>query len=137
MSYVIALDLKGHLVELSGSFPTHQAVLEYLHQYYNSYNELTVYIMDYANGLDEDPIGGGIYDYNMDTYYACEDGIYHKEHYDEIDQGQGLKEIGSTYLVNIDLLPLPLKNDGELVELAIEKWFNSMDNSVPKPIWLI
>ena len=91
MSYVIALDLKGHLVELSGSFPTHQAVLEYLH----------------------------------------------KEHYDEIDQGQGLKEIGSTYLVNIDLLPLPLKNDGELVELAIEKWFNSMDNSVPKPIWLI
>ena len=46
MSYVIALDLKGHLVELSGSFPTYQAVLEYLHKWYNNYNELTVYIMD-------------------------------------------------------------------------------------------
>lgn len=137
MSYVLALDLKGHLVELNGIFPTHQAVLEYLNNHYKSYNELTVYIMDYANGLDEDPIGGGVYTYNMDTYYACEDGIYHKDQYEEIDGGLGIKEIGSTWLVNNDLLPLPLKNDGELVELAIENWFNSMDNSISKPIWLI
>lgn len=137
MSYVIALDLKGHLVELTGSFPTYQDILEYLHKWYNSFNELTIYIIDYANGLNNDPIDGGLYKYNMDIYYACEDGIYHKEQYEEIDAGLGVKEIGNTYLVNIDLLPLSLKNDGELVELAIEKWFNSMNNSIPKPIWLI
>ena len=134
MNYVIALDLQGLLVELRNNFDSYTKARQYLHDNYKSFKDLKPYIIEYDG---DRAIYGSPYKFNVSTYYACEDGIYHKEHYDEIDQGQGLKEIGSTYLVNIDLLPLPLKNDGELVELAINKWFNSMDNSIPKPIWLL
>lgn len=136
MFYKLAIDLKGHLVEIEGKWDTRKEILHYLHTWYNSYKDLNTYIIEYEN-LGEDPVYGEKYIYNLDKYYACEDGVYYEEHYNEIDQGTGTKEIGNTYLVNIDLLPLSLKNDGELVELAIEKWFNSMNNSIPKPIWLI
>lgn len=137
MSYIIALDLKGHLVELRHDFATLEEVIQYLHKHYKSFNELELYIIYYTNGLEYDPTYGTPYKYNMDTYYVCEDGVYYEEHYHEIDQGQGVKEIGSTYLVNTDLLPQDLKDDGELVEIAIEKWFNSMDSKNNKPNWLI
>lgn len=136
MSHVIALDLNGHLVEIKGSFETYIDAIKYLHNWYNSYKDLNVYIIHYT---DEIADGGSRYQFNMSTYYSCEDGIYYEEHYDEIDQGQGLKEIGSTYLVNNDLLPQDLKDDGELVEITIEKWINEhyTNSNPPKPIWLI
>lgn len=140
MSHVIALDLNGHLVEIKGSFETYIDAIKYLHKWYKSYRDLNIYIIHYE---DDKADGGTRYKYNLDTYYSCEDGVYYEEHYDEIDQDQGVKEIGSTYLVNIDLLPQDLKDDGELVELAIEKWIDShlyspkVNPATLKPIWLI
>lgn len=136
MSHVIALNLNGHLVETKGSFETYLDAIKYLHKWYNSYKDLDIYIVHYTDEIAE---GGTHYKFNIDIYYSCEDGVYYKEHYDEIDGGLGTKEIGSTYLVNNDLLPQDLKDDGELIEIAIEKWVNShLNNSAPpKPMWLI
>lgn len=136
MSHVIALNLKGHLVELKGFFETYIDTIEYLHKWYNSYKDLDVYIIHYTTFLMAD--GGTHYKFNMDTYYSCESGVYSKEYYEELDEGRGAIEIGTTYLVNIDLLPQELKEDSKLVEIAIEKWINShLTSSSIKPIWLI
>lgn len=139
MSHVIALNLNGHLVEIKGSFESYIDAIKYLHKWYKSYRDLDVYIIHYSEGLDEDPTYGSPYRFNMDIYYSCEDGVYYEASYHELDQGLGLKEIGKTYLVNYDLLPQNLKEDNELVELAIEKWINSHYelSNPPKPIWLI
>ena len=73
----------------------------------------------------------------MDTYYACEDGVYTKEAYDEIDEGLGIKEIGATYLVNIDLLPEEFKDNPSQVSLAIERWIYNFKFKNTKPNWLV
>ena len=89
------------------------------------------------------PDYGSPYKFNMSTYYSCEDGVYYEEHYDEIDGGLGVKEIGSVLLVNNDLLPSEMKEDGELVEKALEDWVNShltnpkVNPATVKPNWLI
>ena len=139
--FVLALDLSGHLVEIQGSFESYIDLIKYLHKWYKSYKDLSLYVVCYDNGINNDPTGGNKYEFNMDTYYSCEDGVYYEEHYDEI--GQGVKEIGSRFLVNNDLLPQDLQEDGELVEIAIEKWINShlsspkVNPATVKPIWLI
>lgn len=141
--FVLALDLSGHLVEIQGSFESYIDLIKYLHKWYKSYKDLSLYVVCYDNGINNDPTGGNKYEFNMDTYYSCEDGVYYEEHYDEIDQGQGVKEIGARFLVNNDLLPQDLQEDGELVEIAIEKWINShlsspkVNPATVKPIWLI
>ena len=139
MFYKIALDLKGHLVELEGFFNTSEEVISYLGHWYNSYKDLNVYIMEYINKEDLNPVYGSPYKFNISIYYYCEDGVYHEEQYHELDQGLGIKEIGSTYLVNNDLLPLDLREDGELIESAIENWIDLFykEPKPEKPIWLI
>lgn len=138
MKYVIALDLKGHLVELNGSFDTEIEAIKYLHKWYESFKDLKLYIIEYGNGIENDPTYGTPYQFNMSIYYSCEDGVYYEEHYNELDNGLGLKEIGESFLVNNDLLPSEMKEDNELVEKAIESWINSyLNNHKTKPEWLI
>ena len=140
MNYVIALDLQGLLVELRNNFDSYTKARQYLHKHYKSFKELKPYIIEYDG---DRTIYGSPYKFNVSTYYSCEDGVYYEEHYDEIDGGLGVKEIGSVLLVNNDLLPSEMKEDGELVEKALENWVNShltnpkVNPATVKPNWLI
>ncbi len=142
MIYTLALDLNGHLVEIKETFESKLELLKYLHKHYKSYKDLELYIIEYEDKeklKNNIPEIGYHYTYNIDTYYSCEDGVYYEEHYHEIDQDTGTKEIGEVLLVNRDLLSQDLKDDGELIELAIKKWINCHYESSKssKPIWLI
>ena len=140
MNYVIALDLQGLLVELRNNFDSYTKARQYLHDNYKSFKDLKPYIIEYDG---DRAIYGSPYKFNVSTYYSCEDGVYYEEHYDEIDGGLGVKEIGSVLLVNNDLLPFLMKKDGELVEKALEDWVNShltnpkVNPATVKPNWLI
>ena len=73
--------------------------------------------------------------------------VFKKKHTNEYvalrERGLGVKEIGSVLLVNNDLLPSETKEDGELVEKALENWINShltnpkVNPATVKPNWLI
>ena len=140
MNYVIALDLQGLLVELRNNFDSYTKARQYLHDNYKSFKDLKPYIIEYDG---DHAIYGFPYKFNVSTYYSCEDGVYYEEHYDEIDGGLGVKEIGSVLLVNNDLLPSGMQEDGELVEKALEDWVNShltnpkVNPATVKPNWLI
>ena len=141
MKYVIALALPGGLLaELRGYHDSYRETLQYLHKHYKSFKDSEVYIIHY-DGDHADY--GSPYKFNVSTYYSCEDGVYYEEHYDEIDGGLGVKEIGSVLLVNNDLLPSEMQEDGELVEKALEDWVNShltnpkVNPATVKPNWLI
>lgn len=136
MKYVIALDFQGHLVELRTDFDSYTELRQYLHDHYEAFKDLKIYIIEYDG---DKATYGSPYKFNISTYYSCESGVYHKEHYEELDEGKGVIEIGSTYLVNNDLLTTDLKDDDELVEIAIEKWLSRhyKDARPLKPSWLI
>ena len=82
MNYVIALDLQGLLVELRNNFDSYTKARQYLHDNYKSFKDLKPYIIEYDG---DRAIYGSPYKFNVSTYYSCEDGVYHEEHYDEID----------------------------------------------------
>lgn len=132
--HVIAIDINGLLLEINNKFNTYKDLLQYLHNHWKQLKDQKLYTVEYQ---DDVAISGTFYKYNLDSFYSCEDGIYYSEQFDEIDQGLGIKEIGTIYLVNNDLVPKNL--DTENVELEIEKYINKFyTNSTPeKPSWLI
>lgn len=132
--HVIAIDINGLLLEINNKFVEYQDVLQYLHNHWKELKDQKLYTIEYQ---DDVAINGTIYKYNLDSFYSCEDGIYYSEQFNEIDQGLGIKEIGTIYLVNTDLVPDDM--DTETIELEIEKYINQFytNSNSPKPNWLI
>ena len=46
---------------------------------------------------------------NIHKYACCEGGTYHEDTYSDLDQGQGLLEVGSWVSVDMDLVPVSAK----------------------------
>lgn len=135
MSHIIAYSLpSGFLLEGRNKFDTINEAKVYLDTYWKQLTNTSVFIMNLDD--NDQVVFCTEHKFNIHKYYSCEDGVYFEEHYEDLDQGQGIKEIGTTYLVNITLVPDHM--DGEMIEEAIEAWINRhyILTNPEKPIWL-
>lgn len=71
---------------------------------------------------------------NIHKYACCEDGTYHEDTYSDLDQGQGLLEVGSWVSVDMDLVPDSLLEDDSFIIEYIEMY---LKNEISKPNWIV
>lgn len=71
---------------------------------------------------------------NIHKYACCEGGTYHEDTYSDLDQGQGLLEVGSWVSVDMDLVPDSLLEDDSFIIEYIEMY---LKNEISKPNWIV
>lgn len=71
---------------------------------------------------------------NIHNYACCEGGTYHEDTYSDLDQGQGLLEVGSWVAVDMDLVPDSLLEDDSFIIEYIEMY---LKNEISKPNWIV
>lgn len=71
---------------------------------------------------------------DIHNYMVCESGIYHQDVYNDLDQGQGLLEVGQIIQVDIEIVPEDLLDDDDNITDIIE---NYLQGKIEKPNWIV